>query len=384
MLREDRLADTFLRLVQIDSVSRDEANICLELQEILKKLGAEIYIDGAGKPSGSNTGNLIARIKGNCPHVAPMLISGHMDTVEPGKKIKPVLDAEGIFRSQGDTILGADDKSALAIIIEVLRVLSEHKPPHGDLEIVFTICEELGLLGARYLEYDQLRSKMGYIFDSSDTESIVTRAPSSNRMEFHVFGKAAHAGAAPEKGINAIFVASCAISKLRLGRIDQETTCNIGIIQGGLATNIVPDHVVIKAEARSHNDQKLSDITNEMVARFHETIAEFQRHSIEPGLPRVEMHVANDFQNLSIPDDHPVVHLASHAAQHLGKRDMKLKTAGGCSDANVFFHNGIVTGVLGTGMQDVHTVKEYIRLQDMVYSAELLLEIINLHQQNAR
>ena len=170
MINPDRLADTFSRLVQVDSVSRDEAAICSELQNILEAMGAETYVDDAGMAVGGNTGNLIARLRGSVDAPA-LLLNAHMDTVEPGKGVKPVYN-DVVFTSDGTTILGADDKSAIAILLEVLTVLREDRLPHGPLELVLTICEEIGLQGAKNLDLSRLTAKFGYALDATDTAGI--------------------------------------------------------------------------------------------------------------------------------------------------------------------------------------------------------------------
>ncbi len=378
MISKERIAKTFKFLVETDSISREEGEICLKLQKILKSMRGETILDRAGLKIGGESDNLIAKFKGTTPGPT-LLLNAHMDTVEPGRKIKPVLK-DGVFRSNGTTILGADCKSAIAIILEVLRVLQEDNLAHGPLEIVFTVCEEIGLLGAKHLDFTLLNAKYGYALDASDTNGIVTRAPSANRLEFKVYGKDAHAGAAPEKGINAIHIASKAISSLKLGRIDGETTCNIGYIQGGRATNIIPDLVTIKGEVRSHNEEKLALKTEEIVAVFQKAVdKEKSRLGIlaNDGFPKLESSVSLDFPRTDIPKTHKVVTIARQAAKNLG-RPMKIKMTGGGSDANIFSLNGIVTGVLGTGMRDMHTLRESILLDDMVESAKLLLEIIHL------
>jgi tripeptide aminopeptidase len=300
-----------------------------------------------------------------------------MDTVEPGKGITAVLK-EGIFTSDGTTILGADDKSAIAIILETIKIIQENDLSYGPIEIVLTVCEEIGLLGAKHLDLSLIEAEYGYALDATDTEGIVTRAPSANRLEFKIHGKDAHAGAAPEKGINAISLASKAIAKLEIGRIDHETTCNIGMIEGGLAINIVPNLVTVKGEARSHDEEKLSKITNEIVTSFKEVVESYKKATSDDELPRLEVYVENDFSRTFIPDEHPVVSLACKAAENLGRK-MVAKTTGGGADANILFGKGIVTGVLGTGMRDMHTVRESVRLDDMVKTVELLLEIIRVH-----
>ncbi len=375
MIDRNRLAETFQSLVSIDSVSRGEGRLAQELAKLLAKLGAETRFDRAGEKVGGDTGNLIAWLKGTAS-LPPLLLSAHMDTVEPGKGVTAVL-RDGVFTSDGTTILGADDKSALAIILETLRVLKEERIVHGPLEIVFTICEEVGLMGAKHLDYDLLTAAYGYVLDATDTDGIVTRAPAANRIELVVHGKASHAGAAPEKGINAIWLAGQAIGDLTLGRIDRETTCNIGVIEGGIATNIVPDKVIVKGEVRSHDSKKLQAVTDTIVSAFQKAVDGCRVETYNEERPRLEVNVERDFPATHIPENHPVVTLAQQAAANLG-RNMICKPSGGGADANIFFEKGILTGVLGTGMKDVHTVGESVAVDDMVRSVELLLEIIRL------
>lgn len=380
MVNKERLAETFTQLVEIDSVSKEEGKIVFLIKDILESLGARTFVDGAGEKIGSDTGNLIAKFKGNT-QASPLLLNAHMDTVEPGRGVRAVLK-DGIFTSDGTTILGADDKSAIAIIIEVVRIIKEQDLPYGPLELVFTVCEETGLLGAKHLDFDLISATYGFALDATDTEGIVTRAPSANRLEFRIHGKDAHAGAAPEKGINAILLASKAIAPLEIGRIDHETTCNIGVIEGGTAINIVPKLVIVKGEVRSHDEDKLDRVTAKIVSSFKDVVENYRGSSSGDGLPRLESQVESDFRRTFIPDDHPLVTLASRAAENLGKK-MITKRSGGGADANVFFEKGIMTGVLGTGMRDMHTVRESVRLDEMVQTTELLLEIIRLHTEGA-
>ena len=378
MIDRKRLAETFKFLVQIDSISKEEGVIANEIKKILESLGAETFVDNAGDKIGGNSGNLIAKFKGNTLS-PPLLLNAHMDTVEPGRGITAVFE-KGKFTSDGTTILGADDKSAIAILLETLYILKENNLQYGPLELVFTVCEEIGLQGAKHLDLSSVTATYGFALDATDTQGIVTRAPSANNFEFIIHGKDAHAGAAPEKGINAISLASQAIAKLKLGRIDEETTCNIGIIEGGIATNIVPNLVKVKGEVRSHDEEKLDKITNQIVSSFNEAIENYKKKSSDNELPRVDIIINKDFPRTHIPDDHPVIRMATQAAENLG-RTMKTKTSGGGADANIFVEKGIFTGVLGTGMRDMHTVRESVKLDDMVHTTELLLEIIRLHSQ---
>ena len=375
MIDEKRLARTFTELVKIDSVSKEERALCSRLRSDLDKLGAETFVDGAAERVGGDCGNLIARFAGNRA-AAPLMLNAHMDTVEPGRGVNPVF-SDGRFQSDGATILGADDKSAVAILLEVMTAIAENGLPCGPVDLVFTVCEEIGLLGARHVDFSKIRAQFGYALDATDTEGIVLQAPSANRIEFTIHGKDAHAGAAPEKGINAIAIAARAIDGLTIGRLDQETTCNIGVIRGGLAHNIVPSTVDVFAEARSHDEDKLAAVTERMTAAFESAVAAFGGGE-GVDTPRLETRVARDFTRTRIPDNHPVVTLARRAGENLGRR-IKGKITGGGADANIFFEKGIVTGVLGTGMRDMHTVRENVQLSDMVRCAELVMEILQVH-----
>ena len=378
MIDRERLTQTFSRLVRIDSVSKEEKAISKVLCEILTSMGADVAQDDAGEKIGGQTGNIVAKFKGNAT-VPPMILNAHMDTVEPGRGVEPIFE-KGVFSSKGDTILGADDKSALAVILEVLWIIKENSLPHGPLEVVFTVCEEVGLLGAKNLNFGMLSSTFGFALDATDPQGIITRAPSANYLVFTVHGKAAHAGAKPEKGINAIQIAGKAIADMKLGRIDHETTCNIGIIEGGLAINIVPERVRVEGEARSHDEEKLNQVTKAMVASFQKVVSNACEQSTEDNLPFLEHTVEKEFTSTDIPENHRVVTLASQAAASLN-RTMVCKSTGGGADANVFSQHGIDLGVLGTGMMDMHTVNESVKLDDMVSTAELLLEIVRLHAQ---
>ncbi|NOX35313.1 MAG: M20/M25/M40 family metallo-hydrolase [Deltaproteobacteria bacterium] len=373
MINLQRLAQRFQTLVEIDSLSRREWDVAVEIEKILTGMGAEVCYDTAAEHVGGNCSNLVARFKGTVD-ADPIFLSGHMDTVGPGEGIK-VLFEDGVFKSDGTTILGADDKSAIAIILEVMDVIFENNIDYPPVEIIFTVCEEIGLLGAKYFDYSLIDSKFGYILDTSDTRGIVTRAPAANKIAIKIYGKAAHAGVAPENGLNAISVASKAISGLELGRIDDETTCNLGTIKGGVATNIIPDSVEIRGEARSHDVEKLKRVTDNIVNAFQVAAEEFKNSS---GLPKVEAIIENDFFNTNIPEDHRVIRLARKAAGNIGMT-LASKTVGGGADANIFYGKGIAAGVLGTGMADVHTLNESVDIRDMENSANLVLEILKVH-----
>lgn len=374
MINRNRLAETFDQLVRIDSISKEEARLAATLKVMLEDLGARVEFDDVGETLGGDCGNLIARFPGTTD-APPLLLNAHLDTVEPGRGIVPVL-ADGVFTSAGETILGADDKSALAALLESLRVIRENDLPHGPLEVVLTVCEEIGLRGAKHFDVGRITATYGYALDASDPEGIVNRAPGANRFTIEIHGKDAHAGAAPETGINAIWLAGKAIAELPTGRIDPETTCNIGLIEGGKATNIVPDRCTFKGEVRSHDEATLEGLTDRIFSTVRSVI-EAHRSDPDAELPRVEMELSRDFARTHIPEDHPVIDLARRAAANLG-RELIPKTTGGGADANIFFGHGVAVGVLGTGMRDMHSVRESIRLDDLVKTAELVVEIVRL------
>ncbi|PID74017.1 MAG: peptidase T [Desulfobacterales bacterium] len=383
MIQPQRLTDTFMEIVRIDSESRNEKKMARHLEKKLTAMGAKIRFDNADKAVGGNASNLLAWFPGNTP-APPLLLNAHMDTVSPGNGIEPVLE-NGIFRSKGDTILGADDKSAVAILLEAMTAALENNLPLPPVEMLFTVCEEIGLAGARQFDTDLLQSRFGYALDASGMDLIVTRAPGADRLTITLTGKEAHAGVAPEKGINAILLAARAVASLEpgrdLGRIDGETTSNIGVIQGGLATNIVPKTVVVKGEARSHDVRKLEALSRRMATAFENTVQDARTAlgiTADDEPPLLEIKLEREFSPTHLPDDHPAVLLAMTAARNLG-RTLTPETTGGGADANIFFEKGLPVAVLGTGMQDMHTIKEHIALSDMVKTAELTLEILRLH-----
>jgi tripeptide aminopeptidase len=372
-INRDRLADTFRQLVSIDSPSREEGAVADWIKRTLKKeIGAEVIEDQSRGQTGSESGNIIARIPGT-EKIVPLFFNAHMDTVEPGREIK-ILFKDGIFHSDGTTVLGADDKAAIAILIEAARLLKEHNVSHGPIEFLFTVCEEIGLLGAKSLDPALLEARAGYALDSSDPEVLINQAPCAIRFKVRVIGKAVHAGLHPELGINAIQVAARALAEVPLGRIDEYTTANVGLIHGGKATNIVPEEVELEGEVRSHNPEKLREVQDQVLETFHKIALDFKPVE-NSGLPLIKTEVIDDYPLMSVSEEHPLITTAVKAAKGLGRK-LRLDMTGGGSDANIFNAKGLATVVMGIGMQNVHTTSEHIRLDDMVATAELVLEII--------
>lgn len=383
MINEDRLKGYFLDLVRIDSESRSERDIALKLKEDLESLGASVSIDDAGEKVRSNVGNMVAVFPGNQRSASPILLSAHMDTVSPGKGVSPVVDGT-IVRTGGNTVLGGDDKSGLAAVMEALKTIKEQSLSTGDIEIVFTICEEKGLLGAKHLDVSPLRSKYGLVLDATDVGTLFVRAPAANHLQWTVHGLEAHAGVSPQKGISAIRIVSEAIAAMTLGRIDEETTANIGVINGGVATNIIPNQVVIHGEARSHDEGKLAAQTDHMSKCLQDAAA---RHTLELDgqryVGRVEPHVERAYDRMNVPEDSTIVKLLKEGASKIGTNIILGTTGGGC-DANVFNGKGLLIANLGTGMRDIHTVKESIDLRDIATTARLVLEVLLLNSAQGR
>ena len=251
MVNEKRVLDTFLQLVGIDSETKEEAVICEHLKAVFTELGCDVYEDDASTKTAHSGNNLIITLPATKQGVDPIYFTAHMDTVTPGKGIKTSIQ-DGYVVTDGTTILGADDKTGLTAMIELVRVLTEQAIPHGQIQFVITVGEESGLVGAKVLDLSKIDAKFGFALDSDGpVGDIIVAAPTQAKVNAKIYGKTAHAGVAPEKGISAIQIAAKAIAKMPLGRIDDETTANIGRFEGGRATNIVCDYVEVLAEARS-------------------------------------------------------------------------------------------------------------------------------------
>lgn len=382
MINQERIKNLLLELIRIDSVSREERDVAQRIKEICEGLGAEVFIDDAGEKVGGNTGNVIARFPGTLTSAEPIMMSAHMDTVVPGRGVKPVIEGD-IIRTDGSTVLGGDDKSGCAVIIETIRCLQEQNIPHAPIDAVFSICEEVGLLGAKHVDMSKVRAKYGLVFDSDDPGFLFTKGPSANHFEFRIHGLESHAGVAPESGISAIRIAAEAITAMKLGRIDEETTANIGVIKGGEATNIITNLVTLRGEARSLDDAKLEAQTAHMIKCLEDAAAK-QEVTVDGVTTKasVESHVTREYHAMDVSDDSRVVRLVVEAASRMGLDVKTLASGGGC-DANIFNKRGIECANLGTGMRAIHTVKEWLDVKDMYASAEMTLEIMRLNGERA-
>jgi tripeptide aminopeptidase len=367
MINQERMLAEFFELVKIKCSTRDEREVADVLKARLAELGLEVTEDNVGEKIGGNCGNVLAYKKGTLQDAPTLMLSAHMDCVEPCGGVEPQLK-DGIITSVGDTILGADDKAGVVAILEALRVVNEKSIPHGPVQVVFTVAEEGGLNGAKNIDASLLKADFGYALDSSGAPGeIITMAPGQNSIIALIHGKKAHAGVAPEEGINAIVVAGKALAQMQCGRIDFETTSNVGIISGGIATNIVPDLAEVKCEARSRNMEKLEMQTLHMKETFEQVA--------EANGARAEVKVNKAYGPYVLLESDPVVTLAVQAAKSIGLT-AEVKATGGGSDANFFNNYGVPTAVLGVGMNKVHTTDEYIKEIDLYNSAELVTSLI--------
>jgi len=368
MINSSRILEEFFEFVKIKSSTRAERQAGDLLKVRLDEVEAETMEDSVGEKIGGNCGNILAYIKGNIPGAPTVMFSAHLDCVEPCACIQPVL-RDGIITAAGDTVLGADNKAGVVAILEAMRVIHERKIPHGDIQLVFTVAEEGGLHGSKNLDPNLLRADLGYVLDAgSPPGQIITMAPGQNSIVTIIHGKAAHAGIAPEEGLNAIIVAAHALANIKQGRIDRETTANVGIIHGGIGTNIVPEKVVILCEARSHNAVKLEHQTRHMCETFEQAAA------LTKGA-RAEVTIGRAYDAFVLAADAPVVSVAQQAALSVGL-PAKLVATGGGSDANYFNHYGLPCAVLGIGMSKVHTTEEYIKEIDLYHNAQWVVAIV--------
>lgn len=369
MINEKRLLERFLNYVQIDSPTKYEREFAEYIMKEMEKMGLEVHMDDAGEKVGSNSGNVIGRLKGNTDGET-ILFSAHMDTVSPGKGIKPVIK-NGVIYSDGTTVLGGDDKAGIAAILEAIETVIEKDIPHGDIEVAFSIYEEGGLYGAKNLDYTKLKAKKGFVLDSGGNPGeIIIQGPAQNKIYAKFIGKEAHAGVAPENGISAIQMAAEAISNMKLLRIDEETTANIGVISGGEATNIVTKEVKIQGEARSLSDEKLQAQTEHMVKCCEEAAQKFGG--------RVEVEVDHSYGAFKVEEDAEIVQKVKEACRNIGLEPYTTSSGGG-SDTNILNANGIVAVNLGIGERKPHTVEEHIHIKDLENAARLVLEIIKVH-----
>ena len=329
----------------------------------LENLGLEVYEDKVGEECSGDSGNVIGLLKGKGPLI---MFSAHMDTVGPCENVVPIVEADRI-KSSGDTVLGGDDKAGIAAILEMLYVIKENNLPHPDILVIFSIAEEIRLQGAKSVDLSKYDIKYGFVLDSSGKPgTIVNQAPYHNAIDITFIGKPAHAGIEPENGINAFYVASKAISKMKVGRIDSETTFNPGIVRGGNATNIVMEKMELNCEARSYKEGKLEEVVADIKKICIETAEEMGA--------KVEFDIRREYNGFYFEDECEVMQIAKTAAEKTGLSFSTHKLGGG-SDANIYNEKGITTINLGIGMTKIHSKDEYITIKDLVDNARFITAI---------
>jgi tripeptide aminopeptidase len=357
VIRHDRVLDIFLDLVRLDGPSGGEEPVAVEVVSRLQALGCSVSRDAFG--------NVLARFAGQGER--PMLINAHLDCVQPCLGIIAVVDGDTI-RSNGTTVLGADNRAGVAVALEVMASLAESGAGHLPLEIAFTLGEEAGLLGAKAIDYTGLQAKWGLTLDAGGpVGGCVVSTPWHDVLKATIHGRAAHSGLEPEKGVNAILVAAQAIAAMRLGRIDDETTANIGKIAGGTAMNIVPERVELVGEARSRDEEKLKRQTSTMVQAL-DTAAALAG-------ARADIQVSRAYNGYNLTESTPIVSRMVKVARSLGIAP-RLESTGGGSDANIFHAQGITVLNLSAGYEDAHTVRESIGVGELARLATLVEAIV--------
>jgi tripeptide aminopeptidase len=363
----ERLLNSFLELAKINAPSGHENPIADVLIHRLTEMGFTIQFDEAHKQFGGNCGNLIAWWDGTSPDIPPLFLSTHMDTVLPTAGLKPVIK-EGVIYSDGTTILGADDRAALAAYLEGIQAIQETGAPCGPIELILTVYEQPGLVGAKYLDYSKVRSNTGYIFDSSgDVGQIILQGPYSSRIWWEIEGKASHLGLNPEEGISAILIAAEALGKMKLGKVDDVTLANVGVIQGGEMTSIIPGKVQMSGEVRCFTPKGLQDQIDNMVA---EVSYAAERHG-----GKATARIEKKYLGFEIPTESGFVQSASRAAKRIGINPYLTETLGG-ADTNVLNENGLSCITLGLGFRNIHSFQEHISIENLVNTGRYVTALI--------
>lgn len=375
MVNEQRLLDTFLELVQTNSESGNEGHIQAQLKGKFEALGLSVVEDQASQNQNLGANNLICTLPSTIDNkeIDKVYFTSHMDTVVPGIDIKPQIKDDGYIYSDGTTILGADDKAGLAAILEALAVIHENKLPHGQLQFVITVGEEIGLEGAKALPAYLLDSNFGYAVDASaPVGTTVVGAPTQMKFDATIYGKTAHASV-PDKGISAINIAAKAVSDMKLGRIDEVTTANIGRFEGGSATNIVADKVTLKAEARSHSDERIAQQIEHMKSVVENTVKRYGTNA--------DIEITKSYPGFKVAEDAKVTEIAKESAIQLGLAADTI-IAGGGSDGNIINGLGIPTVILGVGYENIHTTSERMPITSLNQLSQQILKIIEIVTNN--
>ena len=368
MVNKDRIIAEFIEMVSVPCPSKGEREEAELIMSKLRALGLEPVMDEAHLKTGGNCGNVWVYIKGNVPTAPVLFFEAHMDSVAPATGTH-VVRRDGVLYSDGTTTLGGDDKVGVASMLEAVRALQEDNLPHGDLQLCFTISEEIGCLGVVNMDKSWIKADFGYCLDADgEIGGITYAAPKLYDIDVTITGKAAHAGMEPEKGINAIMLAAAAISKLpTYGRIDAETTMNIGIFQAGQGKNIVCPEAKFTIDMRSLDVAKLEKLKDDtLVLLEQEVVAQGGQFAYE---------ITDSCPAVCVPQDHACIQLAERAAKSIGRKP-QLLTSGGCSDGNFLCGYDLPCAVLATGMSNIHTTSEFLKEDDLYATAQWMYAII--------
>ena len=358
--------DLLLELTAIPSPPGEERGVANLVLRYLRELGLEPDEDDCGPRIGSTAGNVDARLEPTAEGT-PLFLCAHMDTVPPDGELEPVV-ADGVVRNAGGTILGCDNKAAITAMLEGVRRVLVEDVPHAGIELVFTPKEEVGLVGAYAFDSDRLRAEVGYVYDQEGPMGeVVLGAPWSRAMEVRFHGRSAHAGMAPEEGRSAIQAAAKAIADLRLGRVDEVTTSNVGTITGGTAGNVVPEWCAFDAEARCHDDAKLAEFVQEMLDAFSFAATETECD--------VETTVRKSYDGYRLKRDEPAVVLAATAFSRCGF-EPRYGLSGGGADANVFNGRGRRCVNLSHGVFGFHTPDEHVSVADLEAMVDVTVALV--------
>jgi tripeptide aminopeptidase len=359
--------DLFCELAEVASPPGEERPVADLVSRYLRDCGLRYDEDEAGVAIGSTMGNIYARIDPTAEG-EPLLFCAHLDTVPPTAEIEPVVE-DGIVRNSAGTILGADDKAAVAAMLEATRRILAEGRPHAGIELLFTPKEEVGLVGAYAFDHTRLKARTGYVYDQAAPVGVVILgAPFSQSLEVTYHGRAAHSGMHPDDGRSAIAAAARAISEMRLGRVDDISTANVGTITGGTATNIVPEWCTFVAEARSHGERRLADLIQEMqdAITFAAGVAECD----------VKTTARKSYRGYRFAKTDRAVALAARALERCG-HEVSYELSGGAADANVFNERGLQCVNLANGMTDIHTPNEHIAVSDLEAMVDVTLALVD-------
>jgi tripeptide aminopeptidase len=360
--------DLFTELAAIPSPSGEERAVADVVSAYLRDCALEVDEDDAGAKIGATAGNLYTRLEATAPGT-PIFLCAHLDTVPPPARIEPVIDDEGVVRNAASTILGADDKAAVAVMLEATRRVLSERRTHAGLELLFTPKEEVGLVGAAAFDESRLTARHGFVYDqAAPIGEVVLGAPYSQSIEVTFRGRASHAGMYPEEGRNAIAAAARAIADLRLGRVDDISTANVGVIHGGIAANIVAEQCTFVAEARSHDERRLADLIQEMV----ESIS----FAAEVSECRADVEARKSYRGYRFKREDDVVRVAADALGRAGQ-DVRFGLSGGAADANIFNARGLQCLNLANGMIDIHTPDERIAVADLEAMVDVTLALVD-------